>query len=89
MEEVCASHPLAQHVSSPTRRENTLDLVMSDFNVPIHNSVHALLGHSDHAVIVTDFCTQPLRSDTPTSRTVWRYNHADWDRMRAQLRLTD
>jgi len=83
LEEFCALHHLNQHVKEPTRGSALLDLVISDFD-----NVRAItdppLGRSDHAVVVTDITTSTVR-EPRTRRQVWRYCHADWDRMNAHL----
>ena len=39
MEEICSMHGLYQHVTSPTRGSNMLDLVISSFTSPIDTSI--------------------------------------------------
>ena len=89
MEQFCAAHHLTQHVSQPTRGENTLDLVLSDFTSDVTTAIHPPIGRSDHAVIIAQFNVQAYRREMVTTRTVWRYNDADWGRMRAELKRTD
>ena len=79
-EELCYVHGLEQHVSIPTRGDNTLDLVMSDFSEPVQVKCHAPLGSSDHAVLTMDFPISAFR-EPKTTRTVWRYNQTDWNRL--------
>ena len=50
---------------------------MSDMDGNISTSIHQPLGKSDHATVVADFDQLPLR-EPPSSRTVWRYQRADW-----------
>ena len=40
LEDVCAAHHLAQHVADSTRGNNTLDLVISDFEGPVATAIH-------------------------------------------------
>ncbi|XP_065190752.1 uncharacterized protein LOC135821682 [Sycon ciliatum] len=87
-EDLCYQHSLTQHIHEATRGRNTLDLVMSDVPGNIISTLYPPLGQSDHAVVITDFELTPHR-DRPTARTVWRYQHADWDRLRAFYRDTD
>ena len=78
MEVLSAAHYLTQHVSEPTRGNNTIDLILSNFNTPVIAKLHAPLGRSDHACVVADFLQAPLHSEPTTSRRVWRYNQAYW-----------
>ena len=89
MEELSAAHHLTQHVLEPTRGNNTLDLVLSDFDTPVMSTVHPPLGRSDHASVITDFLRAPPHREPPTSRCVWRYNLADWPRLKHFFRQTD
>ena len=84
-EDLCYLHGLEQHVQEPTRGKNLLDLIMSDMDGNISTSIHQPLGKSDHATVVADFDQLPLR-EPPSSRTVWRYQRADWCRLRAFFR---
>ena len=87
-EDMCHMYGLEQLVHEPTRGRNTLDLVMSDLPGRIVTPLHPPLGKSDHAVIVAHFDVAPA-PDRPTKRTVWRYQQADWPRLRAFLRDSD
>jgi len=89
LEDMCAVHGLTQHVQERTRGTATLDLVLSNFTDSVESSLLPPLGKSDHAVVVCHFPNGTLRRDPPASRTIWRYNRADWSRMRASLRGTD
>ncbi|XP_065174836.1 uncharacterized protein LOC135804803 [Sycon ciliatum] len=82
MEELSAFHGLHQHVTQPTRGENTLDLILSDFSeTSVVVNVLDPIGASDHATVVATFDATPLR-EPPTKRRVWRYAQADWGRLR-------
>ena len=87
-EDLCALHGLYQHIDKTTRGLNTLDLVFSDFKSQVHVAVQPPIGHSDHAVLRVDF-TIPMYREPKTSRTVWRYNLADWPRLKHDFRATD
>eukprot|EP00117_Sycon_ciliatum_P010660 scpid33236/ scgid4028/ RNA-directed DNA polymerase from mobile element jockey; Reverse transcriptase len=89
LEEVCAAHHLVQHVTQPTRGNNTLDLIISDFSHPVCTTAYAPLGRSDHAVIIAEFLQQHPRREDPAVRQVWKYALADWHRLRAYLRNID
>lgn len=86
MEEIAAAHGLSQHVSGPTRGDNTLDLILSDYPGSIRTHQLPPLGRSDHNVILADFPGSACTHSKPTERTVWRYKTADWDRLRAYFR---
>ena len=76
---------LTQHVNTPTRGQNALDLVISDLPGTVSVSTLPPLGRSDHCVVTADFKTAAPLCEPPTTRQVWRYAHAGWDRMRAHF----
>ena len=82
LEDLCDSHGLTQHVQAPTRGNNPLDLIIS--NCPRHVAVQTCcpLGKSDHDVVLADFPDITPTHQPKSSRTVWRYNLADWGRLR-------
>ena len=80
-EDMCILHGLEQHVTMPDRGNNTLDLIMTDFPLQVTVTTQPPLGASDHVVFIADFPTLVLKEPL-THRTVWRNNHADWDRLR-------
>ena len=86
LEVLCATHQLAQHVPHATRGSNTLDLIISNFSTPVSTSIHAPLGRSDHAVVVSNFQAVDPRREPTTFRKVWRNAYADWNRLRAHFR---
>ena len=88
LEEVCASNHLEQHVTGATRGANILDLVLSDLPGPVPCAIHSPLGRSDHAVVT---CTLALGlgNEPPSTRKVWRYNKADWHRLRSYYKKSD
>ena len=61
---------------------------MSDFDSTVNIKCLAPLGASDHAVILADLPICPYKEPN-TSRVVWRYNQADWGRLRAFFRDFD
>ena len=81
-------HGLVQHVEEPTRGENTLDLIMSDFREPVKVEVHPPLGKPDPAVIIATFPAQ-LHREQRNRRTVWRNKKADWHRLRHFYKAMD
>ena len=87
-QELCSFHGLEQHVVTPTRGKHILDLIMSDFDSTVNIKCLAPLGASDHAVILADLPICPYKEPN-TSRVVWRYNQADWGRLRAFFRDFD
>ena len=87
-EDMCILHGLEQHVTMPTRGNNTLDLIMSDFPLRVTVTTQPPLGASDHVVLIADFPTL-VPKEPLTNRTVWRYNHADWDRLRHFYKESD
>ena len=89
LENLCASYGLSQHVKSPTRGCNPLDLIMSDHAAPVSVTVNPPLGRSDHAVLIADFLCLGPHQEPATSRTSWCYHKADWPRLRHYFRSTD
>ena len=89
LEDTCTAHFLTQHVQSPTRGDNTLDLVMSTFNSPVTTQIMSPIGRSDHAVILSDFTGVLPTHEAAVQRTVWRYEKADWNRLRSFFRQVD
>ena len=87
-EDVCVAHGLVQHVHSPTRGSNILDLVMSNFHDNVKTKVGPPIGASDHATVIIDFPLFPHR-EPKTRRVVWRYQHADWPRLRHYFKTSD
>ena len=74
--------------TSPTRGPNTLDLILSDFPGNVTVTGHPPLGASDHICLLAIIPAPALR-ERPTKRTVWRYQQADWDRLRHSYRTSD
>ena len=87
-EKMCYIHGLEQHITTPTRGSNILRLIMSDFpsNIPIKGL--APMGASHHSVSIADFPVCTYKEPKP-SRTVWRYNQADWGRINHFFRNHD
>ena len=81
-------HGVEQLVDQPPHGCNALDLIISDLPVELLVSVLPPLGKSDHACLLADFQIRVSR-ELPMSRTVWRYQHADWARLRHFLRTTN
>ena len=82
LEDVCAVHHLAQHVGDSTRGNNTLDLVISDFDGSVATVIHPPIGRSDHGVVSACFASAAPHINQPTTKKVWRYSSADWGRLR-------
>ena len=89
LEEVCAGHGLIQHVDQATRGQNTLDLVISNMHCQVETQTLPPLGRSDHCVVVSDFHGLNVHSEQPSTRKVWRYNKADWSRLRHFLQQSE
>ena len=68
LEDVYTAHHLAQHVTDSTRGNNTLDLVISDFDGPVATAIHPQIGHSDHAVVTACFSSADPHINHPTTR---------------------
>ena len=76
MKEVCE-----QRVKKPTRNGHLLDLVVTDM---VGVTAMVLPSIADHKLILAELnFTVPERS--MVERTVWKYEQADWERMRDML----
>ena len=78
-----ATHRLDQRKNHPTLGENTLDLGLSDFTTTVSTNVLVPLGRSDHAILICSLKAVSARRDQTTSHKVWKYDSADWNRLRA------
>ena len=87
-EDTCYMHGVEQVVVQPPHGCNTLDQMMTDLPVESFVSVLPPFGKSDHACLLADFQIRASRKP-PISRTVWRYQHADWARLRHLVRTTN
>ena len=85
LEELCAAHGLHQHVEMATRGNNPLDLVLSNFGDRVRVEAMSPIGNSDHCVLLASISTH-LQREERTQRQVWRYNQADWGRLRKFFR---
>ena len=77
-----------QHVKEPTHGV-MLDLFLSDFPGEVETYVAPPVGCSDHCVVHAKLHQVPTIVEPPTSRRVWQYNLADWDRLKAFYRDSD
>ena len=87
-EDICHLHGLEQHAHIPNRGPNTLDLILSDFPGYVAVTGHTPRGASDHIWLLV-VIHEPALREKPTKRTVWRYQQADWDRLRNFYRTRD
>ena len=67
---------LTQHVSTPTRENNILDLVITNLPEQI-NRVKVIPGISDHNIAYLELSVRPV-TRKQQRRKVWLYNKADW-----------
>ena len=87
---MCNLYGLEQLVTVPTRGQNTLDLIMTDFPDGSTVSAHPPIGKSDHVILISDLpLAQPKAACEKTCRKVWRYGQADWPRLQDYYRSTD
>ena len=89
LETLCAAYGLDQLVTEPTRGTAILDLVLADLPGTTSSTVGKALGRSDHSTITVDFSSVLPQCEESSSRTVWRYRKADWQRRRAFYPSTD
>ena len=80
----------SQWVRTPTRGDNTLDLIFSRDTIPLSVQVYNEFESSDHRMVA---CALPIYPsyNRPIQRTCnYRdYKHADWDLLRSLIKLSD
>ena len=80
----------SQWVRTPTRGDNTLDLIFSRDIIPLSVQVYNEFESSDHRMVA---CALPIYPsyNRPIQRTCnYRdYKHADWDLLRSLIKLSD
>ena len=82
----CQLAGLWQHVTQPTRGHNFLDLVLTS-GLQMETTVRDGTFPSDHLEVVCEFWTVLKPTPLVTRSTALNYKRADWDGMRAALRL--
>ena len=65
-----------------------LDLVISNFTSPVGTSIMPRVGKSDQSSVLAGFSI-PIFRGPKTARRVWRYQPADWPRLRHFYSTTD
>ena len=74
---------LSQHVTIPTRKCNSLDLIFTNFDDPAVN-VDVQPGFGDNAIVVGKLFVKTLK--TPSQkRNLFIYKKANWDSFRSEL----
>ena len=74
---------LSQMVEEPTREDNILDLIFTNFPSKI-NKAEVIPGISDHCIPTSEVDIQPIkRRQKP--RTIHLYKKADWDQMAKEM----
>ena len=84
--EACTELGLKQIAREPTRGKNLLDLVFTDLEDLI--KVTVLPSVADHRSVLCELrvCTSTSQAIT---RTVWRYDKADWEGLIDTFRVKD
>jgi hypothetical protein len=75
---------MSQLVKFPTRGENTLDLVISDFDG--HTTAEQGSGSSDHLSVYLTFDTTQKIPTTPIRKSVRDWQNAPWNHMKGALK---
>ncbi len=88
LEHVCCTHGLTQHVKSPTRGANLLDLVLSDFQSGVTCKVTPGIHDDDHRGVLTKVKVD-IPASEPVRRQVYKFNKANWDQLRGSLLAKD
>ena len=68
---------LVQEVMDPTRENNTLDLIATNFHERI-NKTEVLAGISDHNCVLTEISARVTRRREAPHK-IWLYKRADWE----------
>ena len=74
---------MEQVVHEPTREENTLDLVLTNFSHLIPR-VNVIPGLSDHDIVFCEYQTKMTLGRQP-QRQIPLYQKANWDVMRSDM----
>ena len=83
-QEFCEIFGMSQLVNFPTRGENTLDLVISDFHG--HATAEPGFGSSDHLSVYLTFDTAQKIPTTPIRKSVRDWQNAPWNQMKGALK---
>ncbi len=88
LENVCCTHGLTQHVKAPTRGDNLLDLVLSDFHSGVTCKVTPGIHDNDHRGVLTKVSVE-IPASEPVKRRVYKFKQANWDQLRGSLLAKD
>ncbi len=88
LEHVCCTHGFTQHVKSPTRGTNLLDLVISDFQSGVTCKVTPGIHDDDHRGVLTKVSVE-IPASEPVKRRVYNFKKANWDQLRGSLLAKD
>ena len=83
-QEFCEMFGMSQLVNFPTRGENTLDLVISDFDG--RAIAESGFGSSDHLSLYLTFDTTQKIPTTPIRKSVRDWQNAPWNHMKGALK---
>ena len=75
---------LIQIVDIPTRKDNTLDLIITNLPNQVQR-VEVIPGLSDHDIVFTEFALAPIKLKQKPRATPL-YKKANWDTMKQELR---
>ena len=75
---------LTQIVDIPTRKDNTLDLIITNLPNQVQR-VEVIPGLSDHDIVLTEFALAPIKLKQKP-RAIPLYKKANWDTMKQELR---
>ena len=82
----CRDNSFKQLIKQPTQGTNLLDLVITD--IDDFNFTKVLPRIADHHVVRTSLCIG-VPKDEPHTRTVWKYQIANWSGLKAILSSMD
>ena len=87
--DIVADHSLTQLVKSPTRKDKTLDLLLTNYPSVVDNiETIPPIGEADHDIILCE-CRTSLRRCKPKPRPILKYSKANWNNINEDLIKTN
>ena len=82
LKEICEENGMLQLIRAPTRKENLLDLLLTDIDNCKGVVSDPIADH--HAILA--YVKIPMPTEVTVQRDVWHFKQARWQNMRCQLR---
>ena len=86
--DLIANHSLTQIVDKPTRNDNTLDLIITNYPSIVDNlETIQPIGETDHDILSLKI-TVTLRRCKNKPRQILKYSKANWDNIKQDIKTT-